>query len=134
MLVESGTQGVMSPNGLTTRYAWARFVTDDRVVIVAIELESNRGMSITNNAENVWLQLASVPERRGRALDGKSVALIEHYPSRFRGDDIDEPRFDLVTFEDPVVCRGPAWHPLAAAEVIGFGVDLRELEPCGRVS
>lgn len=115
-LTKTQIASVLCPNGTRCVCGVGRFENERRVVIAVVERRDNKGMSITNAAEQVWSVVSTVEERSGRLADGRVVHLLEHYtmsgcatkrPHMFpRGGS-----FAVVTFDDPVACRGPRWLP-----------------------
>jgi len=110
-MVSSGFAEVTDSNGQTVKFGHARFEDNETVALVAIEHRDNRGMSVTNAAEQVWKYLASVPERMGKKLDGRACIMVEHYPEGAnRNSDI--PGFCRVLFRDAEACVAPEWFAL----------------------
>jgi len=109
-MVSSGFAEVTDSNGQTVKFGHARFEDNETVALVAIEHRDNRGMSVTNAAEQVWKYLASVPERMGKKLDGRACFLVEHYPGR--ACTLGQCAFARVLFRDAETCDVPEWFAL----------------------
>ncbi len=90
-------------SGLVTRCRFRLFAgVDGAPVVVVTELAENRGLSVTNAAENVWRAIA------GR-LDTARFTMVERYDAgSYDRAEHHEETFDLVT----VTNGKPGWqHP-----------------------
>ena len=65
-------------HGTQARCGVQVFETSDRDVLVLTELPNNRGMSVTNCAEQLVTELLGRYER----LDPSRLTVIEHYPAK----------------------------------------------------
>lgn len=114
----------IDPNGRAAHCA-LRLVqgSRERVVVIATELRSNPGMSITNAVEMLATQVA-----RQFELNVMMLVWIEHYAYPISGNPLVPRSYDRVEFRsrlhggDPAFI-GPAWRTMTASDWAELGVE-----------
>jgi len=100
-------------------------LADGRTAIIATEVGTNPGMSITNAAEE-----AATAACRQFVIDPHRLVWIEHYDANSYRDRGREESFDLVTFGKVtttaiVIFAAPAWKRMKAEDWAKLGLPSR---------
>lgn len=96
-----------------------------RVAVVATELRSNPGMSVTNAAEHVATQVCLY-----LGIDPLRLVWIEHYgypaPAGMPKRTYDRVRFAGVLPDEPVFFEEPSWSPMKPSDWFELGLEPRD--------
>ena len=116
-------------NGRDCDYALERLgLPDGRTLLIVTELDSNRGMNITNNVERAMVAAVNTC----KLYDPSRVIFVEHYPDKpgTRTKTYDQVTFGSVSFRSTsgsnlLLMSNPAWRRMTSKDWAVMGITSR---------